>query len=90
MIAKILAATLVVTSLPPAAIAEPLGEHPAVLVARTWNRYAIDPNTYIFPHPAGLRWILNPPPTAKDKATLDPAPHAAKTKIASPEGESTK
>ena len=36
-----LAAALVVTSFVPPAIAEPLGEHPAVVVARTWNNRAI-------------------------------------------------
>ena len=35
------------------AIAEPLGEHPAVLVSRSWNSRTIDPNTFIVLHPAG-------------------------------------
>ena len=89
MNAKILASALVVTSLAHPAIAEPLGEHPAVLVARTWNRYAIDPNTYILPHPAGLRWV-NLSPTPKDKAGRDPVPLAVETENASPESAATK
>ena len=73
------AAALVVASLVQSAIAaETLGEHPAVLVARTWSSRGIDPNTFIVQHPAGPIW-LNAAPTARDKATRDPAPHAVKT-----------
>jgi hypothetical protein len=68
-----LAAALAVTSLAHPAIAEPLGEHPAVLVARAWSSRGIDPNTFIVAHPAGLRW-LSESPTTKDKATRNPAP----------------
>jgi hypothetical protein len=67
-----LVAALVVTSLAHPAIAGSLGEHPAVLVARTWSSRGIDPNTFIVQHPAGRVW-LNASPTAKDKAT-DPVP----------------
>ncbi|MDB6106854.1 MAG: hypothetical protein JWO52_6853 [Gammaproteobacteria bacterium] len=77
-----LAATVVVTSLAHPAVAEPLGEHPAVLVARTWNNRGIDPNTFIVAHPAGVRWVSESP-TTKDKATRDPAPQAVKTASAS-------
>jgi hypothetical protein len=73
-----IAAALVVASLAQSAIAETLGEHPAVLVARTWSSRGIDPNTFIVLHPAGPIW-LNASPTAKDKATRAPAPHAVKT-----------
>ena len=66
-----LAAALVVTSLAQPALAEPLGEHPAVLVARTWSNRGIDPNTFIVRHPAGPIW-LNASPTAKGKAARDP------------------
>src|SRR5580704_17956279 len=52
-----LATPLVVTSFVPPAIAEPLGEHPAVVVARTWNNRGIDPNTFIVAHPASTRWV---------------------------------
>ena len=62
-----LAAALVVTSLAHPATAQSLGEHPAVLVARTWNSRGIDPNTFIVAHPAGIRWV-GESPTAKDKA----------------------
>jgi hypothetical protein len=73
-----LAAALVVTSSAHSAFAESLGEHPAVLVARTWNSRGIDPNTFIVAHPAGLRWVSESP-TAKDKATRDAAPRTVKT-----------
>ena len=59
-----LAAALVVTSFVPPAIAEPLGEHPAVVVARTWNNRGIDPNTFIVAHPASTRWVSEAPKTA--------------------------
>jgi hypothetical protein len=77
-----LAAALVVTSLAHPAIAEPLGEHPAVLVARTWNNRGIDPNTFIVAHPAGPRWVSESP-TTKDEATRGPAPLTVKTASAS-------
>jgi hypothetical protein len=73
-----LAAALVVTSLAHPAVAEPLGEHPAVLVARTWSSHGIDPNTFIVLHPAGPRWVTESP-TTKDKATPNPAPRTVKT-----------
>jgi len=77
-----LAAALVLTSLAHSAIAQSLGEHPAVLVARTWSNRGIDPNTFIVRHPAGPRWV-NASPTAKGKATRDPAPRTVKTASAS-------
>jgi hypothetical protein len=33
---------------------EPLGQHPAVLVAQNWRTRGIDPNTFIVAHPARL------------------------------------
>jgi hypothetical protein len=72
-ILRSLAAAIVVTAAAPPAIAEPLGEHPAVLVARTWSSQRIDPNTFIVQHPAGHVWV-NASPTAKEKATPDPVP----------------
>jgi len=77
-----LAGALLVTSLAQPVVAESLGEHPAVLVARTWNSRGIDPNTFIVAHPAGLRWV-NASPTSTDKATRDSAPRAVKTASAS-------
>jgi hypothetical protein len=71
MNAKVLssiAAALVVTSFVPPAIAEPLGEHPAVVVARTWNNRGIDPNTFIVAHPASTRWVSEAPKTADKPA----------------------
>jgi hypothetical protein len=43
------------------ATSERLGEHPAAVVAKTWNTRGIDPNTFIVAHPAGLQLIAAPP-----------------------------
>jgi hypothetical protein len=48
-----LGAALVFASIATSAVAEALGEHPAVIVAREWNSRGIDPNTFIVLHPAG-------------------------------------
>ena len=77
-----LAAALLVTSLAHSAMAESLGEHPAVLVARTWSSRGIDPNTFIVLHPAGPTWV-NASPTTKDKTTRAPAPRVVKAVSAS-------
>ena len=66
-----LAAAVVVTSLAYPATAQSLGEHPAVVVTRTWNSRGIDPNTFIVRHPAGPVW-LNASPTAKVAPTPVP------------------
>jgi hypothetical protein len=76
------AATLVIASLARPATAEPLGEHPAVLVARAWSSRGIDPNTFIVAPPAASRWVSESP-TTKDKAARNPAPHTAKVASAS-------
>ena len=73
-----LAAAVVLTSLAHTAIAQNLGEHPAVLVARTWSSRGLDPNTFIVLHPAGPIWLTESP-TAKEKATHGPTAHAVKT-----------
>lgn len=44
------------------------GNHPAVLVAQSWNSRGIDPNTFIVQHPAGSTW-LNTPVTGTENAT---------------------
>jgi hypothetical protein len=77
-----LAAALVVASIAHPVIAQSLGEHPAVLVARTWSSRGIDPNTFIVRHPAAPVWVSESP-TAKDKAPRDAAPRAVKTLSAS-------
>jgi hypothetical protein len=77
-IQRSLAAALLVTSVAHPAIAESLGEHPAVLVARTWSSRGIDPNTFIVRHPAGPVWV-NASQTAKDSAMRDPAARTVKT-----------
>jgi hypothetical protein len=85
MNAKILssvAATLVFASLAHPATAEPLGEHPAVLVARAWSSRGIDPNTFIVAPPAASRWVSESP-TTRDKTARDPAPHTVKVASAS-------
>jgi hypothetical protein len=85
MNAKILssvAATLVIASLAQPATAEPLGEHPAVLVARAWSSRGIDPNTFIVAPPAASRWVSESP-TTKDKTARAPAPHTVKVASAS-------
>ena len=71
-----LAAALVVTSLAHPAVAQTLGEHPAVVVARTWSNRGIDPNTFIVAHPAGVRWVSESP-TEKAKVAHDPVPHTS-------------
>jgi hypothetical protein len=63
-----LAAALVFASSAHSAIAETLGEHPAVIVARTWSTRGIEPNTFIVLHPAGPQFLAVSP-TEKDKAT---------------------
>jgi hypothetical protein len=79
-----LAAILVVTSLSHSAIAETLGDHPAVLVARTWSTRGIDPNTFIVQHPAGHVWLDAAPAARQEKAAGHaPAPGAVKTPGAS-------
>ena len=76
-----LATAVVLTSLAHTAIAQTLGEHPAVLVARTWSSRGIDPNTFIVRHPAGPIWLASSP-TSNDKATCEPTMRAAKTAAA--------
>jgi hypothetical protein len=79
-----LAAALMVTSLPLPAIAESLGEHPAVLVARTWSSHGVDPstlglvpNTFVFLHPAGPIWVDRSPTVGEDDVTREPPPRVA-------------
>lgn len=62
-----LAAALVFASVGHSAIAQTLGEHPAVIVARTWSTQGIDPNTFIVLHPAAPQHLAVSP-TEKDKA----------------------
>jgi hypothetical protein len=65
-----LAAAFVLTALAQPAMAESLGEHPAVLVARTWSSRGIDPNTYIILPPAYVHWVYALP-RANDEATSE-------------------
>lgn len=76
------AAALLVASLAHPAIAEPLGEHPAVLVARTWSTRGIDPNTFIVAHPARLE-LRAAPPSEGDKTSLEQSQRAANAAPAS-------
>lgn len=49
-----IAAALAIASLAPVVNAESLGDHPAVLIARTWSAHAIDANTFIVGPAAGM------------------------------------
>ncbi len=69
-----LSAALVITSFVPPAIAEPLGEHPAVVVARTWNQRGIDPNTFIVAPPASTQWVSETPKAADNLAHAGESP----------------
>ena len=68
-----LAAALVLGSLATSAVAEGLGEHPAVIVARTWNARGIDPNTFIVLHPAAPQFFAAAPSDKADKVAKDGA-----------------
>ena len=74
-------AALVLASLAHSAIAETLGEHPAVIVARTWSNRGIDPNTFIVLHPAAPQFLAASP-TEKDRAARAQASSAAKASSA--------
>ena len=78
-IVRALAAALMITSLPLPALAEPPGEHPAVLVARTWSSRGVDPNTlalipntFVFLHPAGPVWVDRSPTVGEDDVSRGP------------------
>lgn len=64
------------------AIAGPLGDHPAALVARSWSSRGIDPNVFIVQHPAGHVWV-NTSPTATEDSTSETAARAIRTASAS-------
>jgi hypothetical protein len=71
-----LAAALVLAPLAHSAIAQTLGDHPAVIVARTWSTQGIDPNTFIVQHPAAPK-LVAVSPAEKDKVRAsDSAPRA--------------
>jgi hypothetical protein len=74
------AATLLVASLAHPAIAETLGEHPAVVVARTWSTRGIDPNTFIVLHPAAPKFLAESP---TEKASREQSQRAANAAPAS-------
>ena len=52
----------------------PLGEHPAVVVARTWNQTRDHPNTFIVAPPASTRWVTQTPKTADKLAHAGESP----------------
>jgi len=68
-----LAAAFVLGSLATSAVAEGLGEHPAVIVARTWNARGIDPNTFIVLHPTAPQFFAAAPTDKADKVAKDGA-----------------
>lgn len=49
---------------PDAQASAQMGDHPAVVVARTAKRH-IDPNTFIVAHPAGVRFLAASPSAPK-------------------------
>lgn len=80
LITAILAATAgfgvsrnALASPPDAQASAQLGDHPAVVVARTQAKRGIDPNTFIVAHPAGGRQLAASPSE----------PKAPKTEVAS-------
>lgn len=56
-----ISAALIVSSFAVPASAEPLGDHPAVVVARTWNSRGIDTNRFIPAPPASTTWVAAAP-----------------------------
>lgn len=68
-----LAAALAIASFAESAVADTLGEHPAVLVARTWTARGIDPNKFIVLHPAGPMFLAESP---TEKAAREQAQRA--------------
>jgi hypothetical protein len=77
---SIAAVLLIAASVQPA-IAETRGEHPAVLVSRSWSKQGIDPNTFIVQHPAGHVWVSQSPgvKSASAAPTLRPVKTASVT-----------
>jgi hypothetical protein len=71
------AAALLVASVAHPAIAEPLGEHPAVRVARTWSTRGIDPNTFIVLHPAAPKFLAESSTENASREQSQPAANAA-------------
>lgn len=80
-----IAATLVLASLAPAAIADALSDHPAVQVARTWAVRGIDPNTFIVGHPAGLQVTALAPTAVSDTSRSATALSLAAAQTQAPE-----
>jgi hypothetical protein len=76
-IGPLAAATLLGASLAHPAIAEPLGEHPAVLLARTWSTRGIDPNIFILLHPAAPKFLAESPTEKTSREQAQPAANAA-------------
>jgi len=69
-----LAAALVLAPLAHSAIAQTTGDHPAVIVARTWSTQGIDPNTFIVLHPAAPQFVAVSP---AEKEKLAASKHRA-------------
>jgi len=62
-----LGAGLLFASVAGSAMAQSLGEHPAVVVAREWNSREIDPNSFIVLPPAATQFLAAAP-AEEDKA----------------------
>ena len=61
------------------ATAEKLGDHPAVVAARTWSQRGIDANTFIVAHPARLQLVAASP---SENAEIQVAASAAVSGVA--------
>jgi hypothetical protein len=62
-----------VASPPDAQATAQMGDHPAVVVARTQAKRGIDPNTFIVAHPAGVRQLAASPTVSASTATASAA-----------------
>jgi hypothetical protein len=60
--------TKTLASPPDAQASAQLGDHPAVVIARTAKK-GIDPNTFIVAHPAGVRQLAASPSVQKAEVT---------------------
>lgn len=54
---------------PDADVSAQMGDHPAVIVARTQAKRGIDPNTFIVAHPAGVRQLAASPTLTASSTT---------------------
>jgi hypothetical protein len=53
------------------ATTQQLGDHPAVIAARTWSTRGLDPNTFVVAHPARLELVAASPSETEDAQRTD-------------------